>query len=175
MDFMKDLQKLPLGLPLSVASVGTVATIFAGKNLHVGFGAALTVLSLLHGFQHMNKMKTDMQKWGSSRCPVGQCLLGRKEEPAGQAYGLQDFLAATEIACFTPGRLRVYNLALAGNETLASQLENYVKSFAGVRDAQANTLTGSFLIQYDPAELRKVPGLARLEERIAALAPQAEM
>ena len=35
-----DLKKAPLGWPLAIASVGTVATIFAGKKLHIAFGAA---------------------------------------------------------------------------------------------------------------------------------------
>ena len=57
-----NLQKAPLGWPLAIASVGTVATIFAGKKLHIAFGAAWGVLSLWHAWQHAGKMKKDVAK-----------------------------------------------------------------------------------------------------------------
>ena len=46
-----DLKNLPLGLPLTVASVGTIATLWAGKNLHAGFGIAWAALTFFHGWQ----------------------------------------------------------------------------------------------------------------------------
>ncbi len=57
-----DLKKAPLGWPLAIASVGTVATIFAGKKLHIAFGAAWGVLSLWHAWQHCGKMKKDITR-----------------------------------------------------------------------------------------------------------------
>lgn len=50
---------LPLGLPLAVAAVGTVAALAFGKRYHVIFGAAWLALSVLHGIQHVGKMKRD--------------------------------------------------------------------------------------------------------------------
>lgn len=52
---------LSLGVPLTVASVGTLVTLLTdNKRLHVGFGIAWTALSLLHGWQHAGKMKRDL-------------------------------------------------------------------------------------------------------------------
>lgn len=62
MHIKENLQKAPLGWPLAIASVGTVATIFAGKKLHMAFGAAWGVLSLWHAWQHCRKMKHDLAK-----------------------------------------------------------------------------------------------------------------
>ena len=64
------------------------------------------------------------------------------------------------------GRVRVYNPMLVGNAPLADQLEAYAKSFRGVVEAAANPATGSLLVTYDPVELRRVPGLKKLEERL---------
>ena len=57
-----NLQKAPLGWPLAIASLGTVATIFAGKKLHLAFGTAWGVLSLWHAWQHSGKMKKDVER-----------------------------------------------------------------------------------------------------------------
>ena len=153
---MQEFRKIPLGLPLSAAAIGTVATLWYGKNLHAGFGIAWLALSLLHGVQHAGKMKLDMEKAFTSDAPEKAPVLT-----------LKDFLKQTEIASFIPGRLRVYNLCLAGNAKLAEQVKDYVTSFTGVTSAAVSPVTGSILINYDPKTLRKVPGLARLEAAIA--------
>jgi len=62
MNVKNKLNTIPLGWPLALASAGTIATIFAGKKLHVAFGAAWGVLSLWHACQHCGKMKNDLQK-----------------------------------------------------------------------------------------------------------------
>ena len=73
------------------------------------------------------------------------------------------FLAGTDIASYLPGRIRVYNLALAGNAKLADQVSSFVRSFSGVTDAKVALNTGSLLITYEPDELRKNPHLANIE------------
>ena len=72
-------------------------------------------------------------------------------------------LAGTDIASYAPGRIRVYNLALAGNDKLADQVSSFVRSFSGVTDAKVALNTGSLLITYEPDELRKNPHLANIE------------
>ena len=62
MNVKNRLQTMPLGWPLALASAGTIATIFAGKKLHVAFGAAWGILSVWHTCQHYGKMKHDLQK-----------------------------------------------------------------------------------------------------------------
>ena len=46
----KSFKRLPLGLPLTVSGIATIATIFTEKKLHVAFGAVwgLLSLSLIH-------------------------------------------------------------------------------------------------------------------------------
>lgn len=57
----RPLRTLPLGVPLALASAGTLATLFTdNKKLHIACGIAWTALSLLHGWQHAGKMKKDL-------------------------------------------------------------------------------------------------------------------
>ncbi len=154
----KTLKTVPLGLPMAFSLVGTVISLTAGKNFHAGFGVLWTVLSLWHAAQHCGAMKKNAADIGKLLPACG----GEKSE-------LKQFVAATKIAAFTEGRLRVYNDALKGNEKLAAQVEEYVLSFTGVKTAQANTLTGSLLIEYDPQKLRGKKGLAALEAKIGEI------
>ncbi|MBR2215153.1 MAG: hypothetical protein IJ849_05275 [Selenomonadaceae bacterium] len=52
-------KKASLGLPLTLAAVGTVAGLFLGKRWHVACGIALAGLSVWHGWQHRQKMARD--------------------------------------------------------------------------------------------------------------------
>jgi len=56
------LRRLPLGVPLAIAAIGTIATIKADTRLHIGFGMAWAALSALHCWQHTPKMKNDLAK-----------------------------------------------------------------------------------------------------------------
>lgn len=56
------LRSLPLGLPLTVAAIGTIATIKADMRLHIGFGIAWAALSALHAWQHMGRMERDLSR-----------------------------------------------------------------------------------------------------------------
>ncbi len=156
MNLCNSLKKIPLGIPLTIASVGTAASLFAGKRLHAGFGIAWTILSLWHGLQHHKKMAHDLQ-----------CLSPGQAFPAkAPASLLQDVLATIQIKSFTEGRLRVASPLFASSPKLRAQAEEYVRSFTGVTKAEANPLTGSLLIEYTPEKLRTKPKLAALEERI---------
>ncbi len=50
-------KKSSLGIPLLVATVGTIASLAISKKLHMGFGIALAGLSLLHALQHKKSIK----------------------------------------------------------------------------------------------------------------------
>ena len=56
------LKKIPLGLPLTVSGLATIATIFAGKKAHIAFGAFWGLLSILHGLQHAGKLEHDAKE-----------------------------------------------------------------------------------------------------------------
>ena len=73
------------------------------------------------------------------------------------------FVRSVTVSSYLPGRVRVYNLALAGNEKLAEQVTSFIRSFDGVEDATVSLNTGSLLITYEPEELRKNPHLANVE------------
>lgn len=153
--FKQSFQKLPLGLPLTASGIATIATIFAGKKVHIACGAIWGVLSILHGLQHAGKLKHDAE------AAIGRTA--RKAADTAESISLHAFLAGTDIASYLPGRVRVYNLALAGNEKLADQVTSFIRSFDGVEDATVSLNTGSLLITYEPEELRKNPHLANVE------------
>lgn len=157
------LKNFPLGVPLTVSGVATVATMFTNKRLHVTCGAVWGILSILHAIQHRKKIHADLMRFRQDAMQTARETAGKAETTT-----LAALLAGTDIGSFAPGRVRVYNLALAGNDALANQLTAYVKSFAGVTDANVNLVTGSMLITYVPEELRKNPHLKRLEDYLAA-------
>lgn len=105
--------------------------------------------------QHAGKLKRDAE------AAIGRTA--RKAVGTAESISLHAFLAGTDIASYLPGRVRVYNLALAGNEKLADQVTSFIRSFDGVEDATVSLNTGSLLITYEPEELRKNPHLANVE------------
>ena len=152
------LKKMPLGLPLTVSGLATIATIFAGKKAHIAFGAVWGVLSILHALQHAGKLKHDAKEI------IGQTA--HRAADKAEQISLHAFLAGTDIASYLPGRIRVYNLALAGNARLAGQVTSFLRSFEGIEDAVVSLPTGSLLITYAPDELRRNPHLANIESFI---------
>ena len=152
------LKKMPLGLPLTVSGLATIATIFAGKKAHIAFGAFWGLLSILHGLQHAGKLKHD------AKDIIGQTA--HRAADKAEQISLHAFLAGTDIASYLPGRIRVYNLALAGNARLAGQVTSFLRSFEGIEDAVVSLPTGSLLITYAPDELRRNPHLANIESFI---------
>ena len=157
-----DWKNLPLGLPMTVASVGTLATLFAGKNFHAGFGVAWAALSFWHGWQHHKKMQADARTLTS-------CCRTRKTELVEPLQALVD---SFQVDAYVPGRVRLRSSLLAAYPEWQRELETYIRSFVGVETAEINTLTGSLLITYDVEKLRQKPKLAALEEHIAKLASE---
>ena len=131
----KSFKRLPLGLPLTVSGLATIATSFAGKKAHIAFGAFWGLLSILHGLQHAGKLEHDAKE-----------LIGQT------AHRAADKAEQISLHAF-----------LAGNAKLADQVSSFVRSFSGVTDAKVALNTGSLLITYEPDELRKNPHLANIE------------
>ncbi|SFT54587.1 hypothetical protein SAMN02910356_01039 [Selenomonas sp. GACV-9] len=153
------LKNLPLGIPMTVASVGTLATLCAGKKFHVGFGIAWAALSFLHGWQHHKKMQADA-------CRFAGC----GEKKAEIVDPLKNIAASFQVDSYVPGRVRLRSGMLAANPQWKKPLEDYLQSFTGVKAAVITPLTGSLLITYDPEELRQKPKLSQLEQQLAELA-----
>ena len=150
-----DLKNLPLGLPLTVASLGTIATLRAGKNLHVGFGIAWAALTFFHGWQHHKKMKADA-------CRLFGCK-SKGEEKAVEPF--KELVDSFQVDAYVPGRVRLRSSLLAANPQWQQPLEEYIKSFSGVKSACINVVTGSLLILYDGDKLK--PKLAAIEQQLA--------
>lgn len=75
-----------------------------------------------------------------------------------------DFLIRTvRITSYIPGCIRFYSTQLVGNEARCQKVYAYIASYNEIDSVEINAVTGSGLIQYRPAILRKNPGLARIE------------
>ena len=103
-----DWKNLPLGLPMTVASVGTLATLFAGKNLHAGFGVAWAALSFWHGWQHHKKMQADAGR-------LKNCCLTAKADIHAQLTPVQVLVNSFQVDSYVPGRVRLRSSLLAAN------------------------------------------------------------
>lgn len=148
--------QMSLGLPLMGAAAGTLLSLaLPSKRGHVVCGMAWAGLSALHAWQYRKKLAQDIKKNGR--------FLVMTNFPQSK---LDFFIRAVEIASYIPGRARLYARPLVGNEALAAQVKKELSRAAGMKNVRTNTTTGSILIEYDPATLRKHPDLARMEEYI---------
>ena len=161
MKLKQTMQNAPLGIPLTLASVGTVVSLLAGKKLHAGFGIAWMLLSLWHGFQHRKKMQRDVGKL--TELSIGQTVFNTGET----ASPLVRLLDSLQVLSFVEGRVRLRSPWFVNNERLKKQMEEYIASFTGITRAEINVLTGSLLIEYQPDKLRSKPRLAALENHLA--------
>jgi hypothetical protein len=148
--------QMSLGLPLMGAAAGTILSLaLPSKRGHIVCGMAWAGLSALHAWQYRKKLAQDIKKNGR--------FLVMTNFPQSK---LDFFIRAVEIASSIPGRARLYARPLVGNEALAAQVKKELSRAAGMKSVRTNTTTGSILIEYDPATLRKNPELARMEEYI---------
>jgi hypothetical protein len=94
-----------------------------------------------------------------------QAHAGRRQRSATRGEALAVVEGATVLSS-VPGRLRLRLSWLRGDAHRARDIELRLAGFAGVHRTHANTLTGSFLVEYDPA-------IARLDRICATLVPGA--
>ena len=92
------LKKMPLGLPLTVSGLATIATIFAGKKAHIAFGAVWGVLSILHALQHAGKLKHD------AKDIIGQTA--HRAADKAEQISLHAFLGYRQLSAGTHPRLQ---------------------------------------------------------------------
>ena len=146
------MKQMSLGLPLAGAAAGTLLSLaLPSKRGHVVCGLAWA----LHAWQYRKKLAQDLKKNGR--------FLAMTNFPQSK---LDFFVRAVEVASYIPGRARLYARPLVGNAELARQVERELSAAQGMKSVRTNTTTGSILIEYDPAALRKDPELARMEEYI---------
>jgi len=76
------------------------------------------------------------------------------------------FIRSMEISSYIPGRVRLYNKELIGNEELAEKIRLSLSAFSELTEVNVNTISGSVLILYDIESLRKNKDLKKVEEYI---------
>ena len=150
------MKQMSLGLPLMGAAAGTLVSLaFPSKRGHIACGLLWTGLSALHAWQYRKKLAQDLKKNGGFSIMT--------DFPQSK---LEFFVRAVDVASYIPGRIRLYARPMVGNAALAKQVETELSGAAGMKSVRTNTTTGSILLEYDPAVLRKNPDLARMEEYI---------
>lgn len=76
------------------------------------------------------------------------------------------FIRSVEISSYLPGRVRLHSKQLAGNPALEVEVQAQLGAFPEIASVETSTVTGSILIKYDPAVLRKNAELRKVEEYI---------
>ena len=76
------------------------------------------------------------------------------------------FIRSVEISSYIPGRGRLYSTRLVGNTALEVEVQAQLGAFPEISHVETSTVTGSILIQYEPATLRRNAELRKVEEYI---------
>src|SRR5689334_13348950 len=71
-------------------------------------------------------------------------------------------LGGIELLHATSGRIRIRVPDIKGNPPLAREIQQQLSGFRGVRRVEANPVTGSVLLLYDPAAAHSVEELAEI-------------
>lgn len=79
---------------------------------------------------------------------------------------LDFFIRSVEISSYLPGRVRLHSKQLAGSPALEVEVQAQLGAFPEIASVETSTVTGSILIKYDPAVLRKNAELRKVEEYI---------
>jgi hypothetical protein len=81
-------------------------------------------------------------------------------------------LNGIKISSYIPGRIRLKALPLKGDPALAQQVTSLFSAIQGINHVEANPLTGSLLVLFNPGELRSPASTRQLGEALLTLAPQ---
>jgi hypothetical protein len=81
-------------------------------------------------------------------------------------------LNGIKISSYIPGRIRLKASQIKGNTALASKITELFLAINGIHHVEANPLTGSLLVLFNPSELRSPDSTRLLGEALQILAPQ---
>lgn len=81
---------------------------------------------------------------------------------------LDMFVRSVEISSYIPGRIRLYSKNLVNNPLLEREIKGELAAFDEIGEVTTNTVTGSVLIKYDPAVLRRNGDLLKAEQYVIA-------
>ena len=153
------MKKMSLGIPLAVGMTGTVLSLVTGsKKIHTVFGIAWTALSLAHAYQYKKVMKNNVRK-GFSQMNILNAV--------GLPTSKMDwFLKSVTVGSYIPGRIRVYSKALINNAQLKLKVEETMAKYNELDKVTINTITGSVLIEYQPAKIKTNKELCEIEAYI---------
>ena len=79
---------------------------------------------------------------------------------------LDVFIRSVEISAYLPGRVRLYAKSMVGNPSLEVEVRRKLLAFKEIERVETSQVTGSILILYQPAVLRRNPDLAKVEAYI---------
>lgn len=153
------MKKMSLRIPLAVGMTGTVLSLVTGnKKIHTVFGIAWTALSLAHAYQYKKVMKNNVRK-GFSQMNI----LNAVGIPTSK---MDWFLKSVTVGSYIPGRIRVYSKALINNAQLKLKVEETMAKYNELDKVTINTITGSVLIEYQPAKIKTNKELCEIEAYI---------
>ncbi|WP_363317189.1 HMA2 domain-containing protein [Anaerovibrio sp.] len=153
------IKTMPLSVPMSIAAVGTVASVLTGqKQLHTLCGIVWLGTSVLHSWQHSNKMKSDALKVVEK-----MKIMDFVNIPTSK---IDLFIRSVEISSYIPGRVRLYSKTLIGNRSKCDEVLDYLNNYTELDEVQVNEVSGSILIKYTPAVLHGNIELTKVEEYI---------
>lgn len=78
------------------------------------------------------------------------------------------FIRSVEVSSYIPGRVRLHSRNLVNNPGLEQQVLAQLNAFSEINKVETSTVTGSILIQYEPAKLRTNAELSKVEDYIKA-------
>ena len=76
------------------------------------------------------------------------------------------FLKSVTVGSYIPGRIRVYSKALINNAQLKLKVEETMAKYNELDKVTINTITGSVLIEYQPAKIKTNKELCEIEAYI---------
>lgn len=76
------------------------------------------------------------------------------------------------VSHFIPGRVRLKALLIKGNSPMAQKFTELLTDIKGIKQVEANPLTGSILIEYKAAELQSPDSVRLLGEALKYLFPE---
>ena len=76
------------------------------------------------------------------------------------------FIRSVEISSYLPGRVRLRSSKLISSPALEVEVQAQLGAFPEIASTETSTVTGSILIKYEPAVLRRNAELRKVEEYI---------
>lgn len=145
-----------LVIPLFSSFTGTLVLLFFNKRSHALMGSLFTALTLLHLMKHRKIMQKNLSK---------ECLALNFFNSFNIPTSKMDvILRNVKIVHYIPGRLRLHCPNLVNNADVSVLITNHLQTIREIHDFKLNILTGSILLQYDPALVSQNSDLLKIHQ-----------